>query len=94
LARFEFKSGTFQLFYLYICFLVGESHLLASWCAGGRWGMAGSNEDRGRSRRLGAEDWGWSSTCRVLGGQMIERSGDVVFGLHCAQGDEERVFLG
>jgi hypothetical protein len=68
--------------------------LLASWCAGGRWGMAGSNEDRGRSRRLGAEDWGWSSTCRVLGGQMIERSGDVVCGLHCAQGDEERVFLG
>jgi hypothetical protein len=25
---------------------------------------------------------------------MIKRSGDVVCGLHCAQGDEERRFLG
>jgi hypothetical protein len=25
---------------------------------------------------------------------MIERSGDTVCGLHCAQGDEERRFLG
>jgi hypothetical protein len=34
--------------------------LLVSWCAGGRCGMACSDEDRGRSRRPGAEDWGWS----------------------------------
>jgi hypothetical protein len=33
-----------------------ESHLLISWCVGGRCGMAGSDEDRGRSRRPGAED--------------------------------------
>jgi hypothetical protein len=55
--------------------------------------MAGSDEDRGRSRRLGAEDQGWSSTGRVLDGQTIERSNDVVCGLYCAQGDEERMFL-
>jgi hypothetical protein len=30
------------------------------------------------SRRLGAEDQGWSSTGQVLGGRTIERSGDVV----------------
>jgi hypothetical protein len=55
--------------------------------------MVGSDEDRGRSRKLGAEDRGWSSTGRVLSDQMIERSGDVVCGLHRAQGDEECGFL-
>jgi hypothetical protein len=44
--------------------------------------MTGSDEDRDRSRKLGLEDWGWSSTGRVLGDQRIERSGDVVCGLH------------
>jgi hypothetical protein len=34
--------------------------LLFSWCAGGRRGMTCSDEDRGRSRRPGAEDRGWS----------------------------------
>jgi hypothetical protein len=56
--------------------------------------MVGSNKDRGRSRRLGAEDRGWSSTGRILDDWMIERSDDVVCGLHHAQGDEEREFLG
>jgi hypothetical protein len=46
--------------------------------------MAGSDEDRGMSRRLGAEDRGWSSTGQVLSGRMIERSGDAVCGLHHA----------
>jgi hypothetical protein len=77
---------------LYI--LCGESCLHVSWCVGDKCGMTDSDEDRGRSRRLGAEDHGWSSTGRVLGGQMIERSGDAVCGLHYAQGDEERMFLG
>jgi hypothetical protein len=44
--------------------------------------------------RLGAEDRGWSSTCRVLDGRMIERSGDTVCGLHRTQEDDERRFLG
>jgi hypothetical protein len=35
----------------------------------------------------------WSSTGRVLSGQMIERLGDDVCSLHHAQGDEERRFL-
>jgi hypothetical protein len=29
--------------------------------------MAGNDEDRGKSRRPGAEDRGWSSTGQVLG---------------------------
>jgi hypothetical protein len=33
--------------------------LLVSWCAGDRCGMACSDEDRGRSKRPGAEDRGW-----------------------------------
>jgi hypothetical protein len=32
-------------------------------------------------------------TGRVLGGRVIERSGDVLRGLHHARGDEERGFL-
>jgi hypothetical protein len=33
-------------------------------------------------------------TGRVLSGQAIERSGDVVCGLHRAHGEKKRVFLG
>jgi hypothetical protein len=56
--------------------------------------MAGGDEDFGRSRRPGAEDRGWSRTGHVLSGQMIKRSGDTVCGLHNAQEDEKREFLG
>jgi hypothetical protein len=56
--------------------------------------MTGSDKDQGRSRRLDVEDQGWSSTGRVLGGRTIERSDDVVCGLHRARGDEECEFLG
>jgi hypothetical protein len=49
---------------------------------------------RGRSRRLGAEDQGWSSTSRILGSRMIERSGDAMCDLHRTQDDEECEFLG
>jgi hypothetical protein len=68
--------------------------LLVSWCAGDRCDMVGSDDDLGKSRRPGAEDQGWSSTGRVLGGQMIGRLGDAVCGLNHAQGDEEHGFLG
>jgi hypothetical protein len=46
--------------------------LLVSWCAGGRCGMACSDEDCGRSRRPGAEDQGWShrSGTRWPGGRV------------------------
>jgi hypothetical protein len=56
--------------------------------------MVGSDEDRGRSRRPGVNDWGWSGIGRVLDGQTIGRSGDAVCDLHRARGDEEREFLG
>jgi hypothetical protein len=63
-------------YYLCSC---GESHLLVSWCAGSRCDIAGSDEDRGRSRRPGAEDRGWSAQ---VGYSVAERSGDRV--MSCA----------
>jgi hypothetical protein len=56
--------------------------------------MEGSGEDRGKSRRPGAEDRGWLSRGRVLSGRTIGRLGDAVCSLHRAQEDEEHVFLG
>jgi hypothetical protein len=67
--------------------------LLVSWCVGDKCGMTGSDDDRDRSRRHGAEDQGWSSTSRVLGGRMIKRSDDVVCDLHRALENNERGFL-
>jgi hypothetical protein len=55
--------------------------------------MTSSDEDQGRSRRLGTDDWKWSSTGRVLSGRTIEGSSDTVCDLHRAHGDEERGFL-
>jgi hypothetical protein len=55
--------------------------------------MVGSDEDRGRSRRLGVKDRGWLSTSQILCDQMIERSGGAMCSQHHAQGDEEREFL-
>jgi hypothetical protein len=60
LARFEFKSGTVSFCFSFTFVSFGESSLLVSWCAGSRCGMSCSDEDRGRSRRPGAEDQGWS----------------------------------
>jgi hypothetical protein len=79
---------------LLLSIMRGELHLLGLWCVGDKYDMTGSDEDLDRSRRPGAEDWGWSSTGWVLGGRTIGRSGDTVCGLHRAQGDEERGFLG
>jgi hypothetical protein len=79
---------------LLLSILCGESCFLVSWCVGDRCNMAGSDEDLGRSWRLGAEDWGWSRTGQILSSRMIGRSGDVMCGLHRTQGDEEREFLG
>jgi hypothetical protein len=60
LARFEFNSGIVSFCFSFTFVSFGESRLLVSWCAGGRCGMLCSDEDRGRSRRPGAEDRGWS----------------------------------
>jgi hypothetical protein len=70
---FEFESGI-VLFYLSFIFVsFGESHLLVSWCSGGRCGMTCSDEDCGRSRRHGVEDRGWShrSGTQCPGGREV-----------------------
>jgi hypothetical protein len=47
---------------------------------------------------IGVEDLmqrtGDGHTGQIFSGRMVERSGDVVYGLHCAHGDDEHVFLG
>jgi hypothetical protein len=93
LARFEFKFEIVLFVLLFIFVSFRESCLLVSLCAAGRCGMVCSDEDRGRSRRPGAEDQD-GCTGRVLGGWAIERSGATVCGLHHACGDKERGFLG
>jgi hypothetical protein len=57
----------------------GESCLLVSWCACDRRVMACSDEDRGRSRRPGAEDRGWSHRSDT------QWSGDRDVGWRCVQ---------
>jgi hypothetical protein len=51
LPRFKFESETFQWVLPTIFVSCGESCLIVSWCVGCRCGMAGSDEDRGRSKR-------------------------------------------
>jgi hypothetical protein len=53
---FGFESGIVLFCFSFIFVLFGESCLLISCCAGGRCGMACSDEDRGRSNRPGTED--------------------------------------
>jgi hypothetical protein len=57
---FEFESGTVLFCFSFTFVLFGESRLLVSWCVGGMCGMTCSDEDRGRSRKPGAEDQRWS----------------------------------
>jgi hypothetical protein len=92
LPWFQFESEIFRLSYPIIC-SCGKSCLLVSWCIGDMCDMADNDGDLGTSRRPGAEDRGWSSTGRVLGGRTIGRSGDAVCGLHRAHRDEECWFL-
>jgi hypothetical protein len=70
---FEFESRIVLFCFSFTFVSFGESCLLVAWCAGGRCGMACSNEDRGRSRRPSAEDRGWShrSGTRWLGGREV-----------------------
>jgi hypothetical protein len=69
--------------------------LLVSQCVGGECDKAVSDEDRGRSWKLGAEDCGRSDTTQVRGGQTIGRSGDVVRNPYRTHGgDEKRGFSG
>jgi hypothetical protein len=85
-VRFKFESGIVSFYFSFTFVSFGETHLLVSWCVGGMCGMACSDEDCGRSRRLvqRTED---GRTGRVLGGRAVERSGGVVCGLHLARED-------
>jgi hypothetical protein len=57
--------------------------------------VAGNDENRDRSRRLGAEDRGCSGRSQTLGGQTIRRSGDTVYDPHhTCEGDEKHRFPG
>jgi hypothetical protein len=60
LARFEFECGIVLFCFSFNFVSFRESHLLVSWCAGGRCSMTCSDEDHDRSRRPDAEDRGWS----------------------------------
>jgi hypothetical protein len=80
--------------FTFILVSCGESRWLVSWCAGSRCDMVGRDKDLDRSRRPGADYRGWSITGWVLGSRTIGRSSDAVYGLHSAQVDEERGFLG
>jgi hypothetical protein len=57
---FEFEFGTVLFCFSFIFVSFEESCLLVSWCAGGRCGITCSNEDRGKSRRAGADNQEWS----------------------------------
>jgi hypothetical protein len=46
--------------------------------------MSDSDENRGMSKRAGAEDRGWSSIGRILDGRVIGRTCDVMCGLYRA----------
>jgi hypothetical protein len=71
MVEFESRIVLFCFFFTFV--LLEESRLFVSWCAGGRCGMVCSDEDRGRSRRPGAEDQGWShrSGTRWPGGREV-----------------------
>jgi hypothetical protein len=72
-VRFEFEYGIVLFYFSFTFVSFRESCLLVSWCAGGRYDMVCSDEDRGRSRRPGAEDQGWShrSGTRWLGSREV-----------------------
>jgi hypothetical protein len=73
LARFEFEFRIVSFCFSFIVVSFGESRLLVLWCVGGRCDMTCSDEDRGRSRRPGAEDRGWlhRSGTRWLGDREV-----------------------
>jgi hypothetical protein len=78
-VRFEFESGIVLFYFSFNFVSFGESCLLVSWCAGGRCGMACSDEYHDRSRRPSVEDRGWSHRSGT------RWSGDREVGWHCVR---------
>jgi hypothetical protein len=91
--RFEFEFRIVLFYFSFIFILFGESCFLSSGVQ-----VAGAACCTATRIVTGVGDLvqrtGDGRTCRVLSGQEIERSGDVVCSLHHACGDEERGFLG
>jgi hypothetical protein len=85
-VRFEFESGTVLFCFSFILFRLENRVYLsrgvqvagAAWCAAMRT-LAGVGDLVKRS--------GDGRTGRVLGGRAVERSGDVMCGLHLTCGD-------
>jgi hypothetical protein len=93
LPQFEFKSGKFQWFYPITLLSCVENHVFLSHgvqLTGATW-WATTRIAVGVGERV--QRTGDGHTSQVLSAWMIERSGDVVWGLHCAQGDKECEFL-
>jgi hypothetical protein len=93
LVRFEFESGTI-LFYFplplfrlknHICLSRGV-HVVGAACCAAMRVVAGVGDLVQRT--------GDGRTGQLLGDGAIERSGDAMYGLHRARGDEEHMFLG
>jgi hypothetical protein len=89
---FEFKSGIVHSFYFYLLFHLENRVCLPRGvqvagvaCRVAMRIVAGVGDLRQRT--------GNGRTGRVLSGQSIERSGDVMCDLHCTRGDKERMFL-
>jgi hypothetical protein len=81
----------------FVCFTFIFVHLENHVCLSHGVQVAGAAWRAAMKIVTGVEDLmqriGDGRTGRVLGGRAIEMSGDVVCGLHCAHGDEEREFL-
>jgi hypothetical protein len=52
--------------------------------------MVGSDDDRGKSMKLGAEDRRSSGISQVLGGRTIGRLGDIMCDPHHTRGGDEK----
>jgi hypothetical protein len=93
MARFEFESRIVSF-----CFLLYLFHLENSVCLSRGVQVAGAAWRAAMRIVAGVGDLvQWTGDGRigqVLGGQVIDRSGGIVCGLHCARGDEECGFLG
>jgi hypothetical protein len=92
LARFQFKSGTFQFLPLSLFRL--ENHV----CLSPGVQVTGAVSRVATRIMAGVGDLmqriGDGRTGRILGGRTIGRSGDAACGLYRARGDEEHRFLG
>jgi hypothetical protein len=89
LSKFEFESRTFQLFYLYLCFVWRIAFVCLMV---GRWQVRHGEQWRKSWQEY--ETWCRESRSRVISSWAIGKLVDVMCGLYCAREDEEHEFLG